>query len=552
MQVSRYCKYVLFLSVILVILASCQKEFLCDYCGVSRIPPVANAGNDTIIVLPADTAILHGERSTDADGIIKTYSWLQIEGPEQATIANKDAAQTRVKSLKKGIYSFSLTVTDNSQLSSADTVQVLVTDVNHPPVANAGPDRIAILPKDTLHLDGSASTDPENNITTYKWRKLSGYASTYIYFTERMQTIAYSVSEDTYVFELTVTDAGGLSSKDSVVIRVAPEEYISAQMIDVGKKVIHRLYPTGASVGDKVIFAGGYEDDGFSSRVDIYDTRTNTHTTAELSIPRMHIAAVTVGDKVYFAGGVTYGNRTISRIDIYDSKTNSWSQDELSEGRYFISGETAGGKLVFAGGRQNPTIEDCSKKADIYDLATKTWSITMMTENAFATSSIVYGTKIFVAGGDGSCGRKGIDVYDAVSNTWSSIALNEPRAYIMSGLANGTGYWGGGYGKNSKPEVTVEILNLITTEKSFQYLSSPVTGFKSKAIELDNSILFFSGDGITRIFFNKLDLANGKSTEGRLDHNVFGAEIIKHKNKIYMAGGTVDGMPNDKIWMLSF
>ncbi|WP_336517640.1 Kelch repeat-containing protein [Pollutibacter soli] len=552
MRFSNFLKYIFTLLVVVVLIASCQKEFLCDYCGFSRIPPIANAGNDTIIVIPADTAVLHGEKSSDADGSIIKYSWLQIEGPGQSNIANKDAATTRVKSLKKGIYSFTLTVTDNSNLSSSDTVEVLVTDVNNPPVANAGPDRIAILPKDTLQLDGSASTDPENNITTYKWRKLSGYSSTYIYFTERVQTVAYSVSEDAYAFELTVTDAGGLSSKDTVVIRVTPAEFITAQMIDVGKNIVHRFYPTGASVGDQLIFAGGYEDDGFSSRVDIYDTRTNTHATAELSVPRMYMAAVTVGDKVYFAGGISYNDKPVSRIDIYDSKTNTWTTDELSRARFFVSGETTGNKIVFAGGCTNPQREECSNVADIYDLGTKTWSVTTMTERAFGTSSITYGNKVFVAGGDAKCGRKGIDVFDANSNAWSSLALSEPRAYIMSGLAGGIGYWGGGYGDSAKPKATIEILNFITTDKSFDYMSSPVTGFKSKAIVNDNSILFFSGDGITRVYFNKYEIGTGKSTEGRLDHNVFGAEFIAHKNKIYMAGGTVDKLPNDKIWTINY
>src|SRR6187402_2635335 len=42
---------------------------------------------------------------------------------------------------------------------------------NHAPVARAGADQTISLPINSVNLDGSASTDPENNITTYLWTK---------------------------------------------------------------------------------------------------------------------------------------------------------------------------------------------------------------------------------------------------------------------------------------------------------------------------------------------------------------------------------------------
>src|SRR4051812_6400686 len=48
---------------------------------------------------------------------------------------------------------------------------------NQPPIAKAGPDQIITLPKDSILLDGSASTDPDGSIATYAWSKISGPAS---------------------------------------------------------------------------------------------------------------------------------------------------------------------------------------------------------------------------------------------------------------------------------------------------------------------------------------------------------------------------------------
>ena len=45
---------------------------------------------------------------------------------------------------------------------------------NNRPTANAGADQIIVLPKDSAMLDGSASTDPDNNITGFVWTKNAG------------------------------------------------------------------------------------------------------------------------------------------------------------------------------------------------------------------------------------------------------------------------------------------------------------------------------------------------------------------------------------------
>ena len=47
---------------------------------------------------------------------------------------------------------------------------------NRPPVANAGADQVITLPTNSVNLNGSA-TDPDNNITSYQWTKISGPSS---------------------------------------------------------------------------------------------------------------------------------------------------------------------------------------------------------------------------------------------------------------------------------------------------------------------------------------------------------------------------------------
>jgi hypothetical protein len=102
---------------------------------------------------------------------------LTINGPKfQGLILLKLYSQPKPEpqyKLVKGIFEFELNVTDAEGLFSKDTVQVTVgvtTPTNHPPVAHAGKDTIITRAVNPVMLDGSASTDPDNNIVSYAWK----------------------------------------------------------------------------------------------------------------------------------------------------------------------------------------------------------------------------------------------------------------------------------------------------------------------------------------------------------------------------------------------
>jgi TolB protein len=89
-----------------------------------------------------------------------------------------------------------------------------------PPVANAGPDQIIILPINTVALNGSASTDPNNNISSYLWTKVSGPSTFTIATANAVQTQVTNLVQGVYLFELKVTDAHGLFSTDRIQVTV--------------------------------------------------------------------------------------------------------------------------------------------------------------------------------------------------------------------------------------------------------------------------------------------------------------------------------------------
>jgi hypothetical protein len=99
---------------------------------------------------------------------------------------------------------------------------------NRPPQANAGIDTSTTLPGNTVILDGSA-TDPDNNISTYRWTKVDGPSTFSIVNANSLTTQAANLVEGVYHFELKVTDAGGLFARDTVKVTVNPDLSMSIE-----------------------------------------------------------------------------------------------------------------------------------------------------------------------------------------------------------------------------------------------------------------------------------------------------------------------------------
>ena len=111
------------------IVFSCKKENSCQGCVAGNSPPIAHAGDDKFIILPADSALLDGSRSNDTDNNITDYTWTKISGPSFFFINNPNAVKTPVNNLAEGIYQYELKVTDAGRLFSKDTVSLTVKDL---------------------------------------------------------------------------------------------------------------------------------------------------------------------------------------------------------------------------------------------------------------------------------------------------------------------------------------------------------------------------------------------------------------------------------------
>jgi hypothetical protein len=200
-----------------------------DFCVINiswiNEPPMADAGPDQTVE-EEDVVTLDGSSSADLDDGIASYMWEQTAGPS-VTLSDNSAVQPTFIAPDVGSegdsLTFLLTVTDNGALKATDTCIVNVVGwVNIPPIAEAGSDQV-VTEGDTVMLDGSNSTDPDDGIASFHWTQTAGRPVTFDNPSAAQTFFAAptvpSDGEDLAV-ELTVTDNGGLKSTDNCTVMV--------------------------------------------------------------------------------------------------------------------------------------------------------------------------------------------------------------------------------------------------------------------------------------------------------------------------------------------
>jgi hypothetical protein len=181
--------------------------------------PIVNAGPNITIKSPTNSVTLNGNAS-DVDGEISLYSWSKISGAS-ATLNNQNTASLTILGLAAGAYTFRLSATDNEGAVAFDDifVFVLAESTNESPVANAGTDRLAVLPLNSITINGSA-TDNDGEIMTYEWSQSSGAPLTLTNSALPNLTVS-DLGIGQYTFKLRVLDDGDAEDSDEMILTVS-------------------------------------------------------------------------------------------------------------------------------------------------------------------------------------------------------------------------------------------------------------------------------------------------------------------------------------------
>lgn len=191
--------------------------------GAANINPVANAGPDQVDIVAGSQFTLDGSDSSDEDGTITSYQWLQTAG-DPVTLADDTASITTgiaPSTPSDQTLSFRLTVADDKGDTNFDLVNIgvlaeVVPDI--PPTASIqGGD--ASVNEGGIVSFTSDSIAGSSAITTYAWSATNGISV----LNASAQTCSLNPTlavGGTFTLSLTVTDENGLQDSTSITVAV--------------------------------------------------------------------------------------------------------------------------------------------------------------------------------------------------------------------------------------------------------------------------------------------------------------------------------------------
>jgi probable HAF family extracellular repeat protein len=224
----------------------------------TNTPPFAVAGENQSVHV-GDTVELNGGGSYDAETASEDllYAWqlVQVPAGSGAVLTGADTVTPSFSADLLGDYTVSLVVTDEGGLSSgADEVHI--SSVNTIPNANAGPDQ-GVYVGALVTLDGSGSTDPDDDPLTYMWAMISQPDGSVAVLsdTDQVAPFFYPDLPGAYEIELIVNDGYADSAPDSVTVLVTSvDDYVCARTTEALNSVANLPDSSFTTKGNRTAF----------------------------------------------------------------------------------------------------------------------------------------------------------------------------------------------------------------------------------------------------------------------------------------------------------
>jgi hypothetical protein len=197
-------------------------------------PPTADAGPDQTV--PQNIFVNLVGSGTDPEDTKLKFKWSQTSGSEvvlyQRTLEEVYFVSPFIEGDTEDL-GFELKVIDSDGNFDTDEAIVTVTKQNHPPKANAGPDR-RIIGDSKVTITGTG-IDPDGDPITYSWKQISGDAVSFDGSNASISFVAPHVeSGETkrVILQLTVTDTLDQSDTDRLNLIIVPEN--NKPIVDAG------------------------------------------------------------------------------------------------------------------------------------------------------------------------------------------------------------------------------------------------------------------------------------------------------------------------------
>jgi PKD repeat protein len=321
--------------------------------GPGNRPPIADAGspyNGTV----NEPLAFDGSGSSDPDGIIVAYDWDFSDGSTGTGPTPTHTYHT------DGIFTVTLTVTDNMGATDSTTRTATIGLGNQPPIADANNPYIGEV-NEPIQFDGSNSSDPDGFIVAHDWDFGDGGTGT-----GETPTHAYTTA-GMYNVTLTVTDNMGAS--DSTTRTATIGQGNQPPIADANN-------PYNGTVNEPIQFDGSNSSDPDGTIV-AYDwdfgdggTGTGPAPTHAYTTAGTYTVTLTVTDDLGASDSTTRtativqdtqppaDNPDADDDEVEEDKDDEYERDDEESEKGDDRGKGYGRKKPFKNGRQNDRDDD--------------------------------------------------------------------------------------------------------------------------------------------------------------------------------------------------
>lgn len=194
--------------------------------------PVADAGIDQSVRV-GDTVTLLGvafDDNTAEEDLLYMWSFIALPDGSNSVLINFDTPTPSFDVDVAGQYEITLVVTDSEGLASTPDM-VTISSANLAPTADAGADQI-VLVGSTVGLDGSGSSDPENDPLTYSWMLSGPPGSSAPLVNPNSESPSFVPDvAGVFVATLNVSDLIGPGTPDTVEVTASTAEQLAEESI---------------------------------------------------------------------------------------------------------------------------------------------------------------------------------------------------------------------------------------------------------------------------------------------------------------------------------
>ncbi len=244
-----------------------------------------------------------------------------------------------------------------------------------------------------------------------------------------------------------------------------------------------------ASVGHKVMLAGGKIFGQATNKINVYNLETKEWSLDSFAVTRTGMRSITIGEQVFFVGGSAGNTGYSSQVDVYNNANNTWTTINLTQGRTNVSLALINDKLIVAGGQPSSSLTLFSDVVEYIDVNTLQVASGTLPDDVTNMRSAVIGNQMVLWGNNYPLAY----IFDAGTGQWTTYnltpGLSQP-GYSTGAILGNKLYFAGG-NQIVASDQTVFIYDGQTHQWTTDVLPNQRT--ESRAVAIANKVLFAGG-----------------------------------------------------------